>query len=291
MSLRKKTVFRGIATALITPFSPEGIDFRSMGRLIEWQIEAGADALLVAGTTGECSTLTYAEHHDLIAFAKRQIRGRVPLLAGCGSNVTERAVEMARAASHAGADALLAVTPYYNKASHTGLILHYRAIADASHRPLMLYNVPSRTGVNMTMEQYKALSEHPNIVGVKEASGDLCLLERLVRECGDGLDIYTGNDDQLLPALKLGAAGGISVCSNLMPRETGDICRLYWSGEEKAAGDLAGDLLPLQNALFAETNPIPVKYAMAQRGFCKPLWRLPLYAPTDETKKRIDALL
>ncbi len=291
MSLHKKTLFEGIATALITPFRENGIDYRAMGELIEWQISEGVDALLVAGTTGECSTLEYNEHHDLIAFAKGVIRGRVPLLAGCGSNATGRAIELTRAACRAGADGLLAVTPYYNKASHRGLILHYRAIADAATRPLMLYNVPSRTGVSITMEQYRTLSEHPNIVGVKEASGDLALLERLVRELGDDLDIYTGNDDQLLPALKLGAKGCISVCANLFPQNTADICRLYWKGEAHAAGELASRLLPLQNALFAETNPIPVKYAMFKKGFCDLLYRLPLDAPTDGTRKRIDALL
>lgn len=287
MSLHKPTVFYGVATALITPFRGGAIDYDAMDGLIEQQIAGGVNALLVAGTTGEASTLDYGEHHDLIAFARERIGGRVPLLAGCGSNCTGRAVELARSACEAGADALLAVTPYYNKATHRGLIRHYHAIADAASRPLMLYNVPSRTGVSLQMEQYRALAGHPNITGVKESSGDLTLMERLIEECGDRLDIYAGNDDQLLPALKLGAVGGISVYSNLFPKDTCEVWRLFINQSKKAAEQKQIRLLPRQQALFWEVNPIPVKYVASLLGLCENEYRLPLCPPAPETCKRL----
>ena len=211
MSLQKQTVFTGVATALITPFRDGRIDYDALAALIEMQIASGISALLVAGTTGESPTLSYAEHAELIAFAKAQIGGRVPLLAGCGSNNTANAILLATNACKAGADALLAVTPYYNKTTERGIVLHYRAIADAATRPLMIYNVPSRTGFQMTLDAYRALAAHPNIVAVKEASGDLGLLEAIVSELGDCLDVYTGNDHQAVSSVKLGAKGVISV--------------------------------------------------------------------------------
>jgi len=283
MSLHKPTVFQGIATALITPFLDGEIDYGAMERLIEFQLAEGVSALLVAGTTGESATLTGKEHRALIAFSKKKIAGRVPLIAGCGSNSTAHAVELAKSACEAGADALLAVTPYYNKASDRGLLLHYRAIADAASRPLILYNVPSRTGFHLSMELYRALAPHPNIVGVKEASGDLNLLENLCAECGDDYDVYTGNDDQLVAAVKLGAEGCISVCSNLFPRQTVDLYRLCVNGNFRAADRLRGELLPRIKALFREVNPIPVKYAASLRGLCRAEYRLPLCAPSPDT--------
>lgn len=287
MSLHKTTVFYGIATALITPFEKGHIDYSALDTLIEAQIEGGIDAILVAGTTGESSTLEYSEHKGLIRFAKERIRGRVPLLAGCGSNCTSRAVELARTACEAGADALLAVTPYYNKASHQGLVLHYQKIADEATRPLMLYNVPSRTGVSITVEQYRRLAKHPNIVGVKESSGDLGLLDRLISECGDDLDIYTGNDDQLLPSLKLGACGGISVYSNLYPAQMKELYRLFVNQNRKAAEQLQARILQKQQSLFLEVNPIPVKYVASLLGLCGCEYRLPLYQPSIETAARL----
>ncbi len=287
MSLHKTTIFRGVATALITPFQKGEIDYTALANLIERQIAGGIHALLIAGTTGEGATLTYEEHHDLIAFAKERIKGRVPLLAGCGSNSTSRAIELAQNACRAGADALLAVTPYYNKASHTGLILHYQAIADAASRPLMLYNVPSRTGVSLGMEQYRVLAKHPNIVGVKESSGDLGLMEALISECGDDLDIYAGNDDQLIPALKFGAAGGISVYSNLFPQKMSEIYRLFVNQSQKSAEEKQRALLPYYKALFWEVNPIPVKYLASELELCLAEYRLPLCPPSADSCRRL----
>ena len=290
MSLHKSTVFYGVATALITPFRENLIDYDAFADLIEQQIEGGIDALLVAGTTGEGATLSYEEHHDLIAFAKERIGGRVPLLAGCGSNSTARAIELAQNASEAGADALLAVTPYYNKASHQGLLLHYHAIADAASRPLMLYNVPSRTGVALGMEEYRILAKHPNIVGVKESSGDLTLMDALISECGKDLDVYAGNDDQLLPALKLGAAGGISVYSNLCPKAMSHLYRLFVNESKTLAQETQRALLPYYKALFWEVNPIPVKYLASEMGLCLAEYRLPLCPPSPDCRRRLKAL-
>lgn len=287
MSLYKPTVFYGVATALITPFQKGTIDYDAFADLIEQQIAGGIHALLVAGTTGEGATLSYEEHHDLIAFAKERIKGRLPLLAGCGSNSTSRAIELAQNACAAGADALLAVTPYYNKASHHGLILHYQSIANAASRPLMLYNVPSRTGVALGMEEYRALAKHPNIVGVKESSGDLGLMDALISECGDDLDVYAGNDDQLIPALKLGAAGGISVYSNLFPQKMSQLYRLYVNGNKRLAEKTQRSQLPQYKALFWEVNPIPVKYLASEMGLCQAEYRLPLCPPAPECRRRL----
>ena len=290
MSLNKPTVFQGIATALITPFREGEIDYAALEGLIEMQIGAGISALLVAGTTGESATLTAREHRSVIAFAKKRIGGRVPLIAGCGSNSTAHAVELAGIACDAGADALLVVTPYYNKASERGLGLHFRAVADAASRPLILYNVPSRTGVSLSLEVYRALASHPNIVGVKEASGDLALLEQLCATCGEDFDVYTGNDDQLLAAMKLGAQGGISVCSNLFPEETMDLYRLCVNGNLRGAERLRGELLPKMRALFWEVNPIPVKYVASLMGLCEAEYRLPLCPPSLEVGRRLRKL-
>lgn len=290
MSLHKTTVFYGIATALITPFEGGSIDYNALADLIEQQIAGGIHALLVAGTTGEGATLTYEEHHDLIAFAKERIGNRVPLLAGCGSNSTSRAVELAQNACEAGADALLAVTPYYNKASHNGLILHYETIANAATRPLMLYNVPSRTGVSLRMEEYRILSKHPNIVSVKESSGDLGLMEALIAECGKDLDVYAGNDDQLIPALKLGATGGISVYSNLFPEQMSRLYRLFVNESRTLADQTQRALLPYYKALFLEVNPIPVKYVASLMGFCQAEYRLPLCPPSEDCCRQLKKL-
>lgn len=283
MSLRKPTVFTGAATALITPFLNGEIDYEALGNLIDMQIDAGIDALLVAGTTGESATLTLEEEYRLTAFSKKRICGRVPLLVGCGSNSTAHAVALTKAACEAGADALLAVTPYYNKASDSGLLLHYRAIADASTRPLILYNVPSRTGFHLSIELYRALAVHQNIVAVKEASGDLGLLEMLCSDCGDALDVYSGNDDQTVAAMKLGAQGVISVLSNIMPAEMTELCRLCNAGDYRLASQRQQILLPKMKALFREVNPIPVKYVASLKGLCSAEYRLPLCPPSPET--------
>lgn len=283
MSLCKPTVFTGVATALLTPFCEGEIDYDALEDLIEAQIEGGVGAILVAGTTGESSTLSVNEHYELVKFAKKCIRDRLPLLAGCGSNSTAHALDLVRAVCEGGADALLAVTPYYNKTNDRGIILHYRALADAADRPLMLYSVPTRTGFTLTAAHCLALSEHPNIVAIKEASGDLGLLERICDECGDRLDVYTGNDHQTVCAMKLGAKGVISVYSNLRPHAMAELCRLCSAGEYRKAGVRIRAILSQMNALFREVNPIPVKFLAAEEGLCREEYRLPLCSPSAET--------
>ncbi len=290
MSLHKRTLFHGVATALITPFSDGGVDFDALGILIERQIAGGVGAILVAGTTGESATLTDDELSELVAFARSAINGRVPLLAGCGSNSTAHALRLADVACDAGADGLLAVTPYYNKASDRGIVEHYRALADHAKKPLILYNVPTRTGFSLKMEHYRVLAEHENIVGVKEASGDLTLLDALVSECGDRLDVYVGNDHQTVAAMRLGALGVISVYSNLDPAAMDEITRLCAHGEFRAAADRQRAILPKMNAMFWEVNPIPVKYVASLRGLCAPEYRLPLTPPSPDVARRLQAL-
>ena len=226
MSIEKQTVFKGVCTALITPFYKGEIDYEALQNLIEAQIEADVGAILVAGTTGESPTLSVREHAELVSFTARQIGGRLPLLAGCGSNSTAHARELAVAVAESGADALLAVTPYYNRSNDRGIVAHYHALADATNKPLILYNVPARTGFSMTLSHYRELAEHPSIVAVKEASPDLSLLANLCGELGTKLDVYTGNDHHTTSAMRLGASGVISVYSNIFPRKMTEICRL-----------------------------------------------------------------
>lgn len=287
MSIEKQTVFKGVATALITPFYKGEIDYESLQNLIEMQIEAGVGALLVAGTTGESPTLSVEEHANLVSFAARQIDGRLPLIAGCGSNSTSRACELAEAVAESGADALLAVTPYYNRTNDRGIISHYHALADATEKPLILYNVPARTGFSMTLAHYRELAEHPNIVAVKEASPDLSLLGSLCGECSSQLDVYTGNDHHTASAMRLGASGVISVYSNVFPRKMTEICRLCATGDWKLAYQRQKQALAGMQALFLETNPIPVKHVMSAMGLCRAEYRLPLCPPLPETARRL----
>ena len=289
MSLQKQTVFKGAATALITPFCKGTIDYDAWKIMIELQISSGIDALLVAGTTGEGSTLSVQEHYELVKFAKKIIRERVPLLAGCASNCTKKSIELSDAVCEGGADALLVVTPYYNKTNDKGILLHYQALADAAKRPIILYNVPSRTGFSMTLDHYRELASHPNIVGVKEASGNLDLLENVCSECGDRLDVYVGNDQQTVSGMRLGAVGVISVYSNLFPRKVTELCRLCANGETRTASARLRACLPQINALFGEVNPIPVKYVAAQMGLCTAEYRLPLAPPSTETCRKLKA--
>ena len=291
MSFIKPTVFRGIATALITPLRDGRIDREALSTLIEMQIQGGVDAILVAGTTGESSTLSFDEHGELVSLAKEYIRGRVPLLAGCGSNCTSRACELARIACDAGADGLLAVTPYYNKASDDGLLLHYKELAHATALPLIVYNVPSRTGVTLQMKHYRELAKIDGIIGVKEASGNLSLLEELCATCGEALDVYTGNDDQIVSAMRLGAAGAISVLSNVYPKTTVALYRLCVDENWRDAERNIQDLRPVIGELFREVNPIPVKYLAHLMGYCQSEYRLPLCPPGAETQKRLADLL
>ncbi len=290
MSLHKPTLFYGIGTALITPFRDGEIDYPALDTLIERQIEAGVGAIILAGTTGEASTLSPAEHFALIKFGKERLRARLPLIAGCGSNNTKTAVALATAACEAGADALLAVTPYYNKATEAGLIAHYTAIADAATRPLMLYNVPSRTGMSISCAAYTALAEHPNIVAIKEASGNLEELFTLYNTLGDSLDIYTGNDEQLLPSVRLGALGAISVYSNIAPRAFCEIYRLASGGNYRTAEGKMQEHSERIRALFCEVNPVPVKYVLSLLGLCKSEYRLPLTPPSAESAKKLKKL-
>ena len=272
----KKTVFTGAATAIVTPLTKDGIDYETFGRRIEWQIEKGIDAIVSVGTTGEGSTLTDEEHKEAIKFCVEKVAGRVPVIAGTGSNDVAYAIELTKYACEVGADAMLLVTPYYNKATQKGLIASFTAIADASTKPCILYNVPSRTGCNLLPETAAILAKHPNIVAIKEASGNISQIAKLKHLVGDEMDIYSGNDDQIVPILSLGGKGVISVLSNIMPKETSDMCKLFLDGKVKESCELQLKLLPLINALFCEVNPIPVKAAVAKMGFCDNYLRLPL---------------
>ena len=272
----KKQVFKGVATALITPFDENGINYDQFGRLIDWQIDSGINGLVICGTTGESSTMTDDEHRQAIAFAVKQAAGRVPIIAGTGSNDTRYALDLVRCAQEAGADAALVVTPYYNKATQKGLIEMYTSIADYSKIPIILYNVPSRTGVNIEPATYKVLAEHPNIVGFKEANGNLSKMVETMSYVHGKLDLYSGNDDQIVPLLALGGQGVISVLSNLLPAETVRICDRFFAGDVEGAARLQYQYHALIDALFSEVNPIPVKAAMAAMGFCENRVRLPL---------------
>ncbi len=289
--MSKNTVFRGAATALVTPLTPAGVDYEALGRLIDWQIGQGIDALVIAGTTGEGSTLTYDEHQEVIRYSVERAAGRVPIIAGSGSNDTNRAVTLSRFSCDAGADALLVVTPYYNKATQKGLIAMYTAIADAVDRPIILYNVPSRTGVNIEPATYLALADHPNIVGIKEANGNISKIVETARLVGDKLDIYSGNDDQVVPILSMGGSGVISVLSNVMPAQTHEMCARFFAGDVTGAARLQMDYLPLISALFSEVNPIPVKAAMAAMGWCQNYLRLPLTPMEDEHWQKLKGIM
>lgn len=281
----KNTIFEGAATALVTPMTENGIDYENLAKLIEFQIRDGISALVIVGTTGEGSTLSDEEHRDVISFAVKQTNGRVPVIAGTGSNDTKYAIELSQHACEAGADALLVVTPYYNKATQKGLIRHFTAIADAVDKPIIMYNVPSRTGCNIKPETVNVLADHPRIVGLKEASGDLSQVATVAALCRDRIDIYSGNDDQILPVLSLGGKGVISVLSNVVPGETDAICKKFFEGKNEEAKELQLRLLPLIHDLFCEVNPIPVKAAMAAMGYGENYLRMPL-TPMEENNEK-----
>ncbi len=282
----KETVFTGVATALVTPLTKEGVDYTALSDLIEFQIAGGVDALVAVGTTGEGSTLSDEEHKEVLRFFVERVRGRVPVIAGTGSNDTRYAVDLTRFACDAGCDAMLLVTPYYNKATQKGMIASFTAVADESTKPCILYNVPSRTGCNLLPETVLELTKHPRITGIKEASGNISQIADLCALCGDKIDVYSGNDDQIVPILSLGGKGVISVLSNILPKETGDICRLYFEGKVKESAALQLRLLPLVHALFSEVNPIPAKAAVAAMGFGENILRLPL-TPMEEKNARV----
>lgn len=287
----KNTVFTGAASALITPLNENGINYDELARLIEWQIENGIDALVAVGTTGEGSTLTDEEHKEAIRFTVEQVKGRVPVIAGTGSNDALYAKELTEYACSVGADAMLLVTPYYNKATQKGLIRFFEEIANVSTKPCILYNVPGRTGCNLLPETCAALAEHPMICAIKEASGNISQIAKIAELCGDKLDIYSGNDDQIVPVLSLGGKGVISVLSNLVPRETSDMCHMYLNGDTSGALKLQLKYLSLVDALFSEVNPIPVKAAMAAMGFCENYLRLPLTPMEEKNEEKLLAIM
>lgn len=289
--MNKKTVFKGVATALITPLDENGVNYEKLGELIDWQIEEGINALVICGTTGESSTLTDEEHRSVIKYAVDRVNKRVPVIAGTGSNDTPYAISLTEFACEAGADAVLVVTPYYNKTSQAGLVEMYNAIADHSTVPVILYNVPSRTGVNIEPETYVKLAEHPMISAIKEASGNISALAKTASMIKGKLDIYSGNDDEIVPAMSLGGIGVISVLSNLMPKKTVEICDSYFNGDVEKARDLQLELIPLINALFSEVNPIPVKAAMSHMGFCENYLRLPLVKMNSEKEKVLVSIM
>ena len=281
----KNTVFEGVATALVTPMYDDGtINYDRLKTLIDEQIEAGIPALVICGTTGESATMTLEEHSEVIRVAIKHAAGRVKIIAGAGSNDTACAADLAKEAEEAGADALLIVTPYYNKATQGGLVAHYKYIAERVSLPIILYNVPSRTGCNIKPETYAKLAEIDNIVAIKEANGDISSVVKTRLLCGDKLDIYSGNDDQIVPIMALGGKGVISVLSNVMPKETVELCDKMFSGDVEGAAAMQVELSSLIDALFIEVNPIPVKEAMNLMGLGMGPLRLPMTPMEDNTK-------
>ena len=289
--MEKKTIFKGVATALITPFTENGVDYDAFGRVIDWQIDCGINGLVIAGTSGEASTLSDDEHREVILYAAKRINHRVPLIAGVGSNDTAYALDLVKTACDANADAVLSVTPYYNKATQRGLFNMYTEIARYSTAPVILYNVPTRTGVNIEPDTYAALAENPNIVGIKEANGNISKIVETMSKVHGKLDLYSGNDDQIVPLMSLGGVGCISVLSNIMPKETMDICNRFFSGDVWGAANLQYKYHALIDALFCEVNPIPVKAAMSAMGFCEDILRLPLTPMEDAHKATLLGLM
>ncbi len=287
----KNTIFKGCGTAIATPFTEDGVNFEEFGKLLEDQIEAGVDAIIVCGTTGESATMSEKEKKETIKFAIDKIAKRTKVVIGTGSNNTKSAIEMSKYAEESGADALLVVTPYYNKTTQKGLVAHFKAIAESVSLPIIMYSVASRTGVNITPETCLELSKVDNIVAIKEASGNISQVAKIAALCGDNLDIYSGNDDQIIPVLSLGGKGVISVLSNVMPKYTHDMTYKYFNGEVEEATKMQLDVIDLIDALFSEVNPIPVKYALNLMGynFGKP--RMPLIELSDSNKEKMKEIM
>lgn len=283
----KNTLFRGAGVALITPFTEDGIDFEAYGRLIDAQIAQGTDAIITAGTTGEPSTMTMQEHADVIRFAVKHTAGRVPVIAGTGANSTHEALHLACEAEQAGADGLLVVTPYYNKTTQQGLIAHFTAIADSVKTPIIVYNVPSRTGLNLLPKTMNVLADHPNIVGLKEACPDIVQVIETIALCGDRLDVYSGEDGNIIAVLAAGGAGVISVIANIAPKQTHQLCQAFFEGDLDTARRIQYQFTPLVKALFSEVNPIPVKAAAELLGFCSGHVRLPLVPMQPDTHENL----
>ncbi len=277
----KNTIFKGMATALVTPMTENGVDFAGLEKLVNYQIEKGIHALVVIGTTGEASTLSAEEKREVVRCVVKTAAGRVPVIAGTGANCTAHAIENTRMACQEGVDAVLVVTPYYNKATQSGLIAHFTAIADASEKPVILYNVPGRTGCNMLPATVAALAEHKNIVAIKEASGNMAQVVEIFSLCGDKIDVYSGEDALTVPMMAMGGAGCISVLSNVVPDLASEMTNKFLAGDLAGAAALQCRMLPLVNCLFSQVNPIPAKAAVAAMGICQDILRLPL-TPMEE---------
>lgn len=283
----KKIIFKGCGTAIATPFTEDGVNFDEFGKLIEFQIAEGVDSIIVCGTTGESATMTEKERKDTIKFAIDKVNGRIPVIAGTGSNNTASAIEMSKYAESIGADALLVVTPYYNKTTQSGLVEHYKAIANSTSLPIIVYSVASRTGVNITPETCLELSKIPNIVAIKEASGNISQVAKIAALCKDNLHIYSGNDDQIIPVLSLGGLGVISVLSNVAPKYTHNMVQNFFDGNITEAMQMQLDSLDLINALFCEVNPIPVKEALNMIGYNYGNPRLPLVRLSEKNQEKL----
>ena len=286
-----KEIFKGVATALVTPMTEAGVDYESFGKLIDWQIEQGINALVIAGTSGEGSTLDDAEHRQVLKYAYERIAGRVPAIAGTGSNDTAYAISLTKYACELGYEGLLVVTPYYNKTTQRGLVAMYKAIAEAATKPIIVYNVPSRTGINIEPATYVELAKIPNIKAVKEANGNISKIVELFALVGDKLDIYSGNDDQIVPILAMGGKGVISVLSNVAPKETMQMCEKLFAGDVEGSAKLQTEYLDLINALFCEVNPIPVKAAVAAMGMCENYVRLPLTPMEEKNREKLVSIM
>lgn len=287
----KPTVFTGAAVAIVTPFNESGVDFEKFGELIDYQIENGTDAIVVCGTTGESATMPDEEHISVIKYCVQRVAGRVPVIAGAGTNDTPHCIRLSKAAEECGADALLLVTPYYNKTTQKGLVKHFTMVANSVNLPIILYSVPSRTGVNIAPQTVKKLSEVENIVGIKEASGNISQVAKIAELCGDDFTIYSGNDDQIVPIMSLGGKGVISVLSNVVPAQTHDIAAKYLAGDTKGALSLQLEYLELIDALFCEVNPIPVKTALNMMGQNVGSLRMPLCEMTEENEEKLRNVL
>lgn len=286
----KKTIFTGSGVAIVTPMNADGsINYEELGRLIDFNIENGTDAIIICGTTGESSTMTDEEHKECIRYAVEKTAKRVPVIAGTGSNDTAYAIELSKEAEELGADALLVVTPYYNKTSQAGLIAHFTAIADSVNIPIILYNIPGRTGVNIAIETFVELAKHPNIVAVKEAGGNINYFAKIIEACGDSLDVYSGDDGMIVPVMSIGGKGVISVLANIMPKETHNLCKLCLDNNFIEAGKEQIRLLDLMNSLFIDVNPIPIKEALNLMGKNAGPCRMPLVPLSEKARNTLKA--
>ena len=285
----KHNIFKGFATAMVTPMTSTGVDYAALERFIEFQLEKGINALVAVGTTGESATLSPEERKAVIRFTIEKVNGRVPVIAGCGTNNTEHMLDYTRSACDDGADAVLVVTPYYNKATQNGLIAHYTAIADVSTKPVILYNVPSRTGCNLLPATVEKLSDHPMIAAVKEASGNMAQVVEIFQRCGDRIDVFSGEDGMVVPMLSMGGMGCISVMSNVVPDLCVEMCDKFFAGDVAGAAQLQCKLLPLVNTLFCEVNPIPAKAAVSAMGFGEEHLRLPLTPMEPANREKLFA--